>query len=982
MTNPAAQTGCSRELAALREAVSRHHEFVYRLAFRFLKNHADAEDLTQGVFLRALRAIDQFLRVENQRAWLARVAVHMGVSWHRAATRQRKHERVWAESRILEKKGSPDMADEAIERAIAALPSDLRVPLVLHYREGLKYREIADVCGCSEGMVARRLHLAKGRLRRRLWRRMGAGGVATSGTAGFEATLRAETPVEIPAGLEGRLCESIERELAAVGRTAVRASSVQASSTAKSAWLGLKTAIFSGPVVSLCITTLMAGSIWLGLGVGRGTQTSGRPDGGIAASAAPSIAQPRPEPRRETAVRAPAAPAAEAAPEEVPDAPGKPAALFGWVRDANGKPVAGAKISLADSALDATFGSTTSNAEGYYELNGPGPGCVGTQAAGETRIGWCGQCHSGNNAIVKTIPWMQDVSFSSYGERVAGSLSKDLLAEDLQAVRPAQTQLVLAVRKQEEARRYLSGTFSSAGDELVALGAEADAKLYSYKLALTQMAFADAQGDPTRLRLWVHREGFQAAASEELDIESGGRARNDFILPQAAEISGRVLSEEGAPLTGAAVEIVAHDGDLLVPAAVSSTQAGEDGAFKLDSLPDGLYAVRVQAPGFLPLDVVLSTGDGGVQVALTRAGSLRVQVVDRGTGGPLGGYQVELHDGVAVAASAGTDGGGIAVFETLWPGEYLANVLRDGSKSKYTRGHTRVFVQSGAETSVAIEVSERARLRGWVLGPPEASPERGIKVFAAPMDGIRRSGGEVKSSVVREDGSFEVEGLPPGRYLLSAYREVQGGLSAAASASEIEIQVGQTEAHAEVRIDSDLQARLTVLILDPRGNPIAGARAALERLHLEKVDVDRAAGRSGSAALDTIAGAFRLKVSAPGYRPERIEPFVLGAGDAIERVVVMEPADPREADSSALAAEFPLCSRGPIGLRALAEMIRRLGGSEIAFDPTLEAAGVPERIAGGDRRVAPARKIFEEALKGQNLAWEARGGWIWVVPRK
>ncbi len=133
-------------------------------------------------------------------------------------------------------------------RSIAALPSDLRVPLVLHYREGLKYREIAEVCGCSEGMVARRLHLAKSRFRRRLGRKSAReqgrekgpekgrekklGGATLLGAGGFEATLRADAPVEVPAGLEGRLCESIERELAVAARTAMRA-----PSTAKSAWV-------------------------------------------------------------------------------------------------------------------------------------------------------------------------------------------------------------------------------------------------------------------------------------------------------------------------------------------------------------------------------------------------------------------------------------------------------------------------------------------------------------------------------------------------------------------------------------------------------------------------------------------------------------------------------------------------------------------------------------------------------------------------
>ena len=54
-----------------------------------------------------------------------------------------------------------DFDREALDRALSELPEELRLPVVLHYREGLKYREIAEALECPQGTVATRVANAK-----------------------------------------------------------------------------------------------------------------------------------------------------------------------------------------------------------------------------------------------------------------------------------------------------------------------------------------------------------------------------------------------------------------------------------------------------------------------------------------------------------------------------------------------------------------------------------------------------------------------------------------------------------------------------------------------------------------------------------------------------------------------------------------------------------------------------------------------------
>ena len=76
--------------AAFEGAVERYGDTVFRLAYSYLKNRADAEDVMQEVFVRLLRARPEFRDEEHAKAWLLRVGARCAADVLRAPWRRRE----------------------------------------------------------------------------------------------------------------------------------------------------------------------------------------------------------------------------------------------------------------------------------------------------------------------------------------------------------------------------------------------------------------------------------------------------------------------------------------------------------------------------------------------------------------------------------------------------------------------------------------------------------------------------------------------------------------------------------------------------------------------------------------------------------------------------------------------------------------------------------------------------------------------------
>ena len=157
------------ELAAFNELVERYQSAVYNLCLRMLGQPAAAEDATQETFFAAYRSI-RSLRGAGVRAWLLRIASNQCLDVLRARTRRPA---VGLPEEVLVEDPAPGPAESAlsaeairaIERALAQLPADQRLCVVLIDVQGLDYAEAAAVSGANLGTVKSRLSRARAALR-------------------------------------------------------------------------------------------------------------------------------------------------------------------------------------------------------------------------------------------------------------------------------------------------------------------------------------------------------------------------------------------------------------------------------------------------------------------------------------------------------------------------------------------------------------------------------------------------------------------------------------------------------------------------------------------------------------------------------------------------------------------------------------------------------------------------------------------------
>ena len=154
--------------------VLKYQHKIVNLVMRYVRDPELALDITQEAFIKAYRALPRFRGDSAFYTWMYRIAVNTAKN-HLAAQRRRPMDveldlqdpEQYDLHAKLKETDTPEGVTlsnelkETVERAIGALPEDLRTAIILRELEGMSYEEIAQTMECPVGTVRSRIFRAR-----------------------------------------------------------------------------------------------------------------------------------------------------------------------------------------------------------------------------------------------------------------------------------------------------------------------------------------------------------------------------------------------------------------------------------------------------------------------------------------------------------------------------------------------------------------------------------------------------------------------------------------------------------------------------------------------------------------------------------------------------------------------------------------------------------------------------------------------------
>jgi hypothetical protein len=276
-----------------------------------------------------------------------------------------------------------------------------------------------------------------------------------------------------------------------------------------------------------------------------------------------------------------------------------------------------------------------------------------------------------------------------------------------------------------------------------------------------------AQGDPaasgrTAADGRVRLEGLDPASPYELRA-TGERWLPGTVVPWApsdvvvrlrapAEVAGVVVDAEGRPITGARVTgSTATESD--------SEWADEHGAFALRGLSGGPCALVVRTSGFLPEQrYEVNAPASGVSVVASRGSSVEVALL--GGSGAQTEYELAGGFGDDLSTESSSVAGDRIALDGLGPGRRYAVLVRQEALCAMATG----FAHDAGR--IELRLAPGQSVTGRVVGPGREAPD--WKRVSASAHGITVDGS------FAEDGSYVVDRLPPGRWIVDVRARVAG----------------------------------------------------------------------------------------------------------------------------------------------------------------------------------------------------------------
>lgn len=140
------------------EYMNKFHGSVFRLAFSYVKNRVDAEDISQEAFLKLYLSNNLFPSENDVKAWLMRVTINLAKDMLKSRWRKNREE-------LSEEIPYTDENESVLLESLKKLEPKYSTVIHLFYYEGYSVKEIAAICHIAQTTVTTRLSRARKQLK-------------------------------------------------------------------------------------------------------------------------------------------------------------------------------------------------------------------------------------------------------------------------------------------------------------------------------------------------------------------------------------------------------------------------------------------------------------------------------------------------------------------------------------------------------------------------------------------------------------------------------------------------------------------------------------------------------------------------------------------------------------------------------------------------------------------------------------------------
>lgn len=302
-----------------------------------------------------------------------------------------------------------------------------------------------------------------------------------------------------------------------------------------------------------------------------------------------------------------------------------------------------------------------------------------------------------------------------------------------------------------------------------------------------------------------------------IEVAVYGRQRLDVKLVPEAIVSGRVVNDvDGAPVAHALVTVTGA-GASRWSSGAHQAASDERGVFRIAGIAPGRVRISAAADGLTSLDPeerTLQAGQSADDVELRLSPTFRVSGVVVAGGQPVAGARViGVQEDTRLSGDAITDETGAFTLRGFSSGEMTLDV-----EDHELVGPKRVTVAGADVEDLRLEVKTMASIAGRVTagGKPVADAD----VWVMRGDGMRPS-----ATRSRDDGSYELRGVPAGTFEL--YAE---SLAAGAYTRGKEVTVAAAEKKTGVDLTLDLAGSVSGVVVEEDGAPVPNVHVRLSLL--------------------------------------------------------------------------------------------------------------------------------------------------------